>query len=93
MFHRVSTSLRVGKTLLHVPQLRNMSVIATKLIYSEFGEPAAVIKKVQENIPEIQPNEVLVKILAAPINPADINTIQGRYPLKPPLPTTAGKRN
>lgn len=29
-------------------------------------------------------------MLAAPINPADINTIQGVYPIKPPLPSTPG---
>lgn len=26
----------------------------------------------------------------APINPSDINTIQGKYPLKPPLPAVPG---
>lgn len=26
----------------------------------------------------------------APVNPADINTIQGVYPVKPPLPATPG---
>lgn len=34
--------------------------------------------------------EVLVKMLASPVNPADINTLQGIYPVKPPLPTTPG---
>jgi hypothetical protein len=34
--------------------------------------------------------EVLVKWLYAPINPADINTIQGKYPSKPPLPAVPG---
>lgn len=26
----------------------------------------------------------------SPVNPADINTIQGKYPSKPPLPATPG---
>jgi NADPH:quinone reductase-like Zn-dependent oxidoreductase len=34
--------------------------------------------------------EVLVKMLASPINPADINFIEGVYGIKPPLPATAG---
>jgi mitochondrial enoyl-[acyl-carrier protein] reductase / trans-2-enoyl-CoA reductase len=34
--------------------------------------------------------KVLVKMIVAPVNPADINTIQGVYPVKPPLPTTGG---
>lgn len=29
-------------------------------------------------------------MLAAPVNPADINTIQGVYPVKPPLPSIPG---
>lgn len=29
-------------------------------------------------------------MIVAPVNPADINTIQGVYPVKPPLPSTAG---
>ncbi|VDN17364.1 unnamed protein product [Gongylonema pulchrum] len=34
--------------------------------------------------------EVRVRILASPINPADINQIQGVYPVKPPLPAVGG---
>ena len=32
---------------------------------------------------EVGPGEVLVRMLAAPINPADINMIEGTYPVKP----------
>lgn len=32
----------------------------------------------------------MVKWLYAPVNPADINTIQGKYPSKPPLPAVPG---
>ena len=28
--------------------------------------------------------------MQAPINPSDINQIQGKYPIKPPLPAVAG---
>uniref|UniRef100_A0A672YFX1 Enoyl-[acyl-carrier-protein] reductase, mitochondrial n=1 Tax=Sphaeramia orbicularis TaxID=375764 RepID=A0A672YFX1_9TELE len=34
--------------------------------------------------------DVLVKILAAPINPSDINMIQGTYAILPDLPATGG---
>ena len=34
--------------------------------------------------------EVLVKMLASPINPADINFIEGVYGIKPELPATGG---
>lgn len=33
---------------------------------------------------------VAVQMLAAPVNPADINQIQGVYPVRPPLPAVAG---
>lgn len=34
--------------------------------------------------------QVVIKFLLAPVNPADINTIQGVYPVKPALPGVAG---
>lgn len=34
--------------------------------------------------------QVIIKFLLAPINPADINTIQGVYPVKPKLPGVPG---
>ncbi|CAJ0921543.1 unnamed protein product [Ranitomeya imitator] len=34
--------------------------------------------------------EVRVRMLAAPINPSDINMVQGTYALLPPLPTVGG---
>ncbi len=36
------------------------------------------------------PGEVTVRILAAPINPADLLQIEGRYGVRPPLPYTPG---
>lgn len=55
------------------------SVLATVLRFAEYGEPAQVVKKCMETL-EIpnSGNKLLVKVLAAPINPADINTIQGK---------------
>lgn len=66
------------------------STIATKLIYKEYGEPIKVLSKETEELPEPRSKEIVLKMLAAPINPADINTIQGKYPSKPPLPAIPG---
>ncbi|XP_017483627.1 PREDICTED: probable trans-2-enoyl-CoA reductase, mitochondrial [Rhagoletis zephyria] len=54
------------------------------LAYERFGEPGEVLQKVPIQ-PErtLKNSQVLVKYIASPINPADINTIQGVYPLKP----------
>ncbi|KAK0420818.1 hypothetical protein QR680_014907 [Steinernema hermaphroditum] len=63
---------------------------AKKLVYSQYGDPAKVIKL--EEFEETKPgnSEVAVRWLAAPVNPADINQIQGVYPLKPPMPAVGG---
>lgn len=54
-----------------------MSVCAKSLKFSEYGEPTDVLKLVEEKLDSPKDKQVLVRILAAPINPADINTIQG----------------
>lgn len=63
-----------------------MSVCAKSLKFSEYGEPHEVLQLVEESLDNPKNKQVLVKILAAPINPADINTIQGgitcRFPVK-----------
>eukprot|EP01113_Clastostelium_recurvatum_P039307 TRINITY_DN598_c0_g1_i2.p1 TRINITY_DN598_c0_g1~~TRINITY_DN598_c0_g1_i2.p1 ORF type:complete len:368 (-),score=109.35 TRINITY_DN598_c0_g1_i2:39-1115(-) len=59
--------------------------------YSASGSPQAVLKVEKEQVPSsLSGNEVLVKMLAAPINPADINMIEGVYGVKPELPAIAG---
>ncbi|PIO53334.1 GroES-like protein, partial [Teladorsagia circumcincta] len=50
-----------------------------------------VLKLQTIELPDKPPaGHVHVKWLAAPINPADLNTLQGVYPIKPPLPAVAG---
>lgn len=61
---------------------RYMSVLAKSIKYTQHGEPADVLQMVEEKLEKPQKNQVLVKILAAPINPADINTIQGENVIK-----------
>lgn len=63
---------------------------ASQLSYSEFGEPIKVVHKECVKVPTADNNNVLVKMIAAPINPADINTIQGKYPVKPTFPAVPG---
>jgi trans-2-enoyl-CoA reductase len=59
-------------------------------VYETHGNPAEVLRVVE--LPQSQPtaNEVVVKVSAAPINPADLNAIEGKYPIKPALPATPG---
>ena len=59
---------------------------ASRLAYYEFGDPGTVIKHETFDEPMIDSsdsNTIIVRMLAAPINPAHINTIQGTYPIRP----------
>lgn len=61
-----------------------------RLVFEQTGKPAEVLKlqSFEPTPPEV--GEVLVKIEAAPINPADLNTIEGTYGVKPELPAVPG---
>jgi trans-2-enoyl-CoA reductase len=58
---------------------RRMSgyVTCRKLEYSQHGIPAEVVELREERLnTDLRPGQVLVRTLACPVNPADINTIQ-----------------
>ena len=58
--------------------------LAKSLVFSRFGEPADVLSLHTHSIsPSLPPRAVLLRTLAAPVNPADVNTIQGTYGAKP----------
>lgn len=62
------------------------------LMYNEHGDPAKVLHCVDlPAIPsQLKDSEVLIRMLASPVNPADINMIQGVYRLRPKLPAVGG---
>lgn len=62
------------------------------LTYEKFGDPVEVLKKVPIHAERsLKSNQLVLKYLASPINPADLNTIQGVYPVKPAnFPAIAG---
>ncbi|XP_069659462.1 enoyl-[acyl-carrier-protein] reductase, mitochondrial isoform X2 [Haliaeetus albicilla] len=60
------------------------------LLYERHGEPAAVVQLKDLKVAELRDSDVHVKMLAAPINPADINMIQGTYAILSPLPAVGG---
>jgi mitochondrial enoyl-[acyl-carrier protein] reductase / trans-2-enoyl-CoA reductase len=61
-----------------------------RLVFRRTGRPADVLEAEAFEPRPPGPGEVLVKILAAPLNPADLNTIEGTYGVKPPLPAVPG---
>ncbi|MCO1334235.1 zinc-dependent alcohol dehydrogenase family protein [Microbulbifer sp. OS29] len=52
--------------------------------------PQDVIEAVAFEDPELQEGQVLLELLASPINPSDVLTLTGEYGLLPPLPAVGG---
>jgi len=67
-----------------------MSKKVKAAIYETHGIPAEVLRIVDQPWPDPAPDEVVVRMAAAPINPADLNAIEGKYPVRPTLPATPG---
>ncbi|KAI0385189.1 NAD(P)-binding protein [Hypomontagnella monticulosa] len=64
---------------------------AKSLVFSEYGEPKDVLQLHTHSIsPSLPSSSVLLRALAAPINPADVNTIQGTYGAKPSFTSLLG---
>ncbi len=68
----------------------NSPLHGTRLVFRQTGKPSEVLETESFSPRQPQPGEVLVRILAAPINPADLNTIEGTYGVKLELPATPG---
>ena len=60
------------------------------IVYQAHGKPEEVLRLEEQPLPAVAADEALVRILAAPINPADLNQIEGKYPIRAPLPATPG---
>ena len=56
------------------------------------GAPKDVLQLQHDQIDarSIKPDQLLLDILAAPINPSDVNMVEGKYPVTPSLPSVAG---
>jgi len=60
------------------------------IVFHQHGAPAEVARPEEIEIAEPAGDEVRVRLLAAPINPADLNVIEGKYPIRPALPGVPG---
>lgn len=60
------------------------------LVFNQTGKPTEVLELADFSPADPAPGEVRVRILAAPINPADLNTVEGTYGVKLTLPAVPG---
>jgi trans-2-enoyl-CoA reductase len=67
-----------------------MSRNISAAVYEKHGNPADVLNVETRPWPTPAADEAAVKMYAAPINPADLNQIEGKYPMRPELPATPG---
>lgn len=89
--------LSAGKSSLRAQLRTPYSPISRMLtshavIFSSHGEPKDVLKTHTYEIDETKlgANEIVLKTLGAPINPSDINQVQGVYPSQPEKTTALG---
>ncbi len=54
------------------------------------GNPIDILKVIEQPKPQPGEGEVLVKVIAAPINPSDISFVGGQYGIQPESPSGAG---
>ncbi len=67
-----------------------MSKSISAAVYETHGNPADVLRVELRPWPTPALDEAVVKMSAAPINPADLNQIEGKYPVRSELPATPG---
>jgi trans-2-enoyl-CoA reductase len=67
-----------------------MSKSINVAVYETHGNPTDVLRVESSPWPAPAEDEAVVKMSAAPINPADLNQIEGKYPVRPALPATPG---
>ena len=67
-----------------------MNKTISAAVYQTHGNPADVLEIETQPWPTPGSDEAVVQMRTAPINPADLNQIEGKYPVRFPLPATPG---
>jgi trans-2-enoyl-CoA reductase len=67
-----------------------MNTSINKAVYATYGNPPDVLNVETGPWPTPAADEAVVQMRAAPINPADLNQIEGKYPVRRELPATPG---
>ena len=67
-----------------------MSETIKSIVYERHGNPAEVLQIQTQPWPKPSAAEAIVAMRAAPINPADVNAIEGKYPGRREVPAVPG---
>lgn len=67
-------SKMIGKRLVHT---------ARSIVFSNYGAPKEALSVLKHEIPDPTGDQSVLKLVGAPINPADLNQVEGVYPSKP----------
>ncbi|KAF9447718.1 trans-2-enoyl-CoA reductase [Macrolepiota fuliginosa MF-IS2] len=78
--------LRIRGTAFRYLSSSHVRLTSRAVVYSRNGDPADVLSvATYPSLPPPAPGTVNIRFLLSPINPADINVIEGVYPSKPSL--------
>lgn len=61
-----------------------------KVVFHQFGKPSDILAVEEVATPVPNTDDVLIKVIASPINPSDIMFVQNLYGIRPHLPSGAG---
>lgn len=67
-----------------------MAPSSRALVIPRFGDPLEVLELQNRGIVPAGPGQLRLRMKLAPVNPADLNLIEGTYGIKPPLPAVCG---
>ncbi|MEM9579525.1 MAG: zinc-dependent alcohol dehydrogenase family protein [Pseudomonadota bacterium] len=67
-----------------------MSDTVRQVVYSEFGNPAEVLRLEEVAREPLAAGQARADVLRSPINPSDLIQIAGNYGVRPPLPAVGG---
>ena len=83
-------SVRCRALLLSRTYSQEASKQGRAIVFPRYGSPSEVLRPQTYPIPRPTAKTILIRFLASPINPADINQIEGSYPSKPKFDTSLG---
>lgn len=92
MFKLTSSVAKTQFSAITKQKIAARMLTAQAVVFSEHGEPAQVLRTHSYEIDEknLDADSIIVKTVGSPVNPSDINQIQGVYPSQPEKNTVLG---